>query len=157
MPHLVRCRIILSVARDLRSADMREILEPGETVASADTPTPVEIRAALDRIRKSAAIAGSEKLVQFLSFVVNTTLGGNASDLKEVIIGVSVFGRTPDYDPKTDTVVRSQAWRLRSKLYDYYQGDGAEDPVIIDIPRGSYVPFFYRRGHEPRRKPDMCV
>jgi hypothetical protein len=84
-------------------------------------------------------------LIQFLSFVVETTVNGNAGYLKETTIGVSVFGRTPDYDPKTDSVVRSQAWRLRSKLNKYYQAEGAEDPVIIDVPRGSYVPVFVRR------------
>jgi hypothetical protein len=76
-------------------------------------------------------------------------VNGNAGYLKETIIGISVFGRTPDYDPKMDSVVRSQAWRLRSKLIKYYQTEGAEDSLIIDIPRGSYVPLFVRRDPLP--------
>jgi hypothetical protein len=107
---------------------------------------PTEVLAALERVRRSHAICGSEKLIQFLTFVVETTLKGDAAHLKETVIGVYVFGRAPDYDPKSDTVVRSQAWRLRSKLNEYYEAEGATDPVIIDMRRGSYVPVFVRRS-----------
>jgi hypothetical protein len=117
--------------------------------AAGDEFTPREVLAALDRLRRSQTLSGSEKLIQFLSFVVETTVNGNAGYLKETIIGISVFGRTPDYDPKMDSVVRSQAWRLRSKLIKYYQTEGAEDSLIIDIPRGSYVPLFVRRDPLP--------
>lgn len=65
--------------------------------------------------------------------------------LKETIIGVAVFGRSPDYDPKADTIVRSQAWRLRSKLRKYYSSEGTNEPIIIDLPIGHYVPTFRLR------------
>jgi hypothetical protein len=120
-----------------------------QATAAGDEFTPREVLAALDRLRRSQTLSGSEKLIQFLSFIVETTVNGNAGHLKETIIGVSVFGRTPDYDPKTDSVVRSQAWRLRSKLNKYYQAEGAEDSLIIDVPRGSYVPVFVRRDPLP--------
>ena len=87
----------------------------------------------------------AEKLVQLLNFLVETTLEGNAHYLKETTIGVAVFGRPPDYDPKTDTIVRSQAWRLRAKLRDYYATEGAHDPVIIDIVKGQYSATFSLR------------
>jgi hypothetical protein len=77
--------------------------------------------------------------------VVGSTLKGEADHLKETTIGVAVFGRSPDYDPKVDTIVRSQAWRLRSKLKKYYASEGANDPIIIDIPTGHYVPVFHLR------------
>ena len=142
-------RILPGVPRDLRSGASRIIpVQPVATTAG-DEFTPREVLAALDRLRRSRTISSSEKLVQFLSFVVETTLNGNARYLKETIIGVSVFGRTPDYDPKIDSVVRSQAWRLRSKLNTYYQTEGTEDSLIIDIPRGSYVPVFVRRDPLP--------
>ena len=76
---------------------------------------------------------------------------GEAIYLKETTIGVAVFGRSPDYDPKVDTIVRSQAWRLRSKLKKYYSAEGIEDPVVIDLPLGHYVPVFSLR-HEPERE-----
>ena len=87
------------------------------------------------------------RLMQLLRFVVASTLKGEAMHLKETTIGVAVFGRTPDYDPKADTIVRSQAWRLRSKLRKYYASEGANDPIIIDLPIGHYVPTF--RSREP--------
>jgi hypothetical protein len=88
----------------------------------------------------------ADKLVQLLNFLVTTTLEGNAHYLKETTIGVAVFGRAPDYDPKTDTIVRSQAWRLRAKLRDYYATEGAHDPVIIEIAKGQYSATFSLRS-----------
>ena len=82
------------------------------------------------------------KLMQLLDFVVQATVDGESEYLKETTIGVSVFGRRPDYDPKADTIVRSQAWRLRAKLRRYYAYEGIQDRVIIDLPRGHYIPTF---------------
>jgi hypothetical protein len=104
-----------------------------------------DIRSALERIRGSHAMSGCNRLLQLLSFVVESTLRGDASHLKETTIGVEVFGRSPDYDPKVDTIVRSQAWRLRAKLRKYYSSEGANDPMVIDIPTGQYVPSFHIR------------
>jgi hypothetical protein len=104
-----------------------------------------DIWSAVDRIQKSRTMTGCQRLMQLLTFVVGSTLKGEAEHLKETTIGVSVFGRSPDYDPKADTIVRSQAWRLRSKLRKYYSSEGAADPIIIDIPVGHYVPVFHLR------------
>ena len=74
-------------------------------------------------------------------------MSGDAQYLKETTIGVSVFGRAPDYDPKKDTIVRTQAWRLRAKLRDYYALEGAADPIVISIPKGHYTAVFtFRDG-----------
>ena len=107
-----------------------------------------EIRAALHRLCRSKSFAGSEKLIRFLTFVVETTIRGDSGHLKEAVIGMSVFGRTPDYDPKADTIVRSQAWRLRFKLKEYYESDGATEPLKIVLRKGSYVPIFVRRASD---------
>jgi len=88
---------------------------------------------------------GCNRLLQLLEFVVESYLRGDASHLKETTIGVEVFGRTPDYDPKVDTIVRSQAWRLRAKLRKYYSSEGANDPLLIEIPTGQYAPSFHAR------------
>jgi hypothetical protein len=106
-----------------------------------------EIWEAVDRVRHSRAMSGCNRLSQLLEFVVSSTLKGEASHLKETTIGVSVFGRNPDYDPKVDTIVRSQAWRLRAKLKKYYQSEGTNDSVVIDIPVGHYVPAFHLRNN----------
>jgi hypothetical protein len=107
----------------------------------------IEIRSELERIRGSHSMSGCNRLLQLLNFVVESTLKGDASHLKETTIGVEVFGRSPDYDPKVDTIVRSQAWRLRAKLRKYYSSEGANDPMVIDIPTGQYVPSFHAREH----------
>jgi TolB-like protein len=70
-------------------------------------------------------------------------LAGNP--LKESIIGVAVFGREPGYDPKQDSVVRTEVRRLRVKLIEHYAGEGVGDRLIIDLPKGSYVPVFLER------------
>jgi len=84
----------------------------------------------------------AKRLIQLLNFLVETTLSGHGHYLKETTIGVSVFGRSPDYDPKTDTIVRSQAWRLRAKLNEYYSTEGSEETVIISVPKGQYLAVF---------------
>ena len=90
-------------------------------------------------------MSGCHRLVQLLLFVVDSTLKGESMHLKETTIGVAVFNRSPDYDPKVDTIVRSQAWRLRSKLRKYYSSEGANDPIVIEVPVGHYVPVFHYR------------
>jgi len=104
---------------------------------------------ALDQIRKSQTMSGCPRLAQLLNFVVEATLKGEASHLKETTIGVFVFGRRPDYNPRVDTIVRSQAWRLRAKLKEYYASEGAKDRIIINLPIGGYVPVFKVRADEP--------
>jgi hypothetical protein len=100
---------------------------------------------AVERVRNSRTMSGCNRLIQLLNFVVGATLKGESMYLKETTIGVAVFGRNPDYDPKVDTIVRSQAWRLRAKLKKYYSTEGADDPVIIDLPLGHYVPVISER------------
>ena len=106
---------------------------------------------AVERIRGSTTMSGCNRLVQLLKFVVGSTLKGESIYLKETTIGVAVFGRSPDYDPKVDTIVRSQAWRLRAKLKKYYATEGIEDPIVIDLPLGHYVPVFSVRRRTRNR------
>ena len=88
---------------------------------------------------------GSEKLPRLLSFLVEATLDGRAGDLKQTTVGAGAFGRAADYDPKIDAIVRTQTWRLRRKLREYYSSEGIGDPVLIEIPLGQYVPVFHVR------------
>ena len=104
-----------------------------------------DILAALERLHASRTFANSQRLLTFLSFVVEATLRGDGSSLKETTIGVGLFHRDPGYDPKIDSIVRTQASRLRERLAEYYATEGALDPVVIQINRGSYVPVFDRR------------
>ena len=103
-----------------------------------------EIQAQLDKILSSEEFSQSESLQRFLRYVVERTLEGHGDELKEYNVGVDVLGRGESYDPRTDTIVRVQAGRLRSKLHEYYRAHGRSDPVRIEIPKGSYVPDFQR-------------
>ena len=104
-----------------------------------------DIRAELDRILASKHFAGAGRLSRLLRYVVEKTLAGEADQLKEYAVGIEVFDRDDKYDPRLDSIVRVEAARLRSKVDEYYSRDGLEDPVIIRLRRGSYVPAFEAR------------
>src|SRR5260370_41458746 len=101
-----------------------------------------EVRAQLDRILASRTLAGSDQLKRLLRLTVERTINDQSDLLKEYNLGLEVFQRPPDYDPKVDPIVRVQARRLRSKLDIYYAGEGAGDSLVIQIPRGAYIPAF---------------
>ena len=147
MGNLLPRRILNTVTEDLTTTIEHSTGPLAGDPEHAERPRSDEIWAAVDRLRHSRAMSGCHRLAQLLEFVVASTLKGEASHLKETTIGVFVFGRNADYDPKADTIVRSQAWRLRAKLKKYYSSEGATDPVVINIPIGHYVPAFHLRGN----------
>jgi adenylate cyclase len=102
-------------------------------------PTAAEVRAALERILRSTCFEHAGRASDFLRFVVDRTLAGEGERLKGYTIGIEVFGRAPDFDAQSDPLVRVEALRLRQRLTEYYAGDGAADPVKLDLPRGGYV------------------
>ena len=108
-------------------------------------PAEAEVRAALERIAKSPQLRGAPRLVAFLRYVVERTLEGRASEIKSYTIAVEALAREPSFDPQIDPIVRVEAGRLRHALARYYGGDGRDDPILIDFPRGSYVPVFRHR------------
>ncbi len=112
------------------------------------SPTPDEIRAALDRIQVSETFARSPQLGAFLRFVVEAVLRGQSDRIKAYTIGVDVLRRDAKFDPQTDPIVRVEATRLRRAIERYYAGPGAHDSIIIALPRGTYVPTFHRRGND---------
>jgi hypothetical protein len=105
-------------------------------------PTRQETVEQLERVLGSRVLHGSESLRAFLKFVVLNSLDNGSSGLKEYTIATEVFGRSPTYDPRSDSVVRVQAGRLRSKLQEYYTSEGRDDRVLIDLPKGHYAPVL---------------
>jgi len=103
----------------------------------------------LSRILASAAFREAPRLTQFLTFVVEAALAGNAERIKGYTIAIEALGRRSDFDPETDAIVRVEAGRLRLALARYYAGPGANDALVIDLPRGSYVPVFRERASAP--------
>jgi adenylate cyclase len=102
-------------------------------------PSTSEVRAELERILRSRCFQQAGRASDFLRYVVEQTLAGEGARLKGYTIGVEVFGRPPDFDAQSDALVRVEAGRLRRRLVEYYASEGADDPVRIDLPRGSYV------------------
>src|SRR5438105_4549218 len=96
----------------------------------------------LERVLASDCFTRAERLAKLLRFLVERRIEGRESELKESIIGVEVFGRRPDYDPKQDSTVRTEAVRLRARLRQYYANEGSRDPLEIELPKGGYVPGF---------------
>lgn len=113
-----------------------------ESLMTRLQPDASDVRRQLERILASAGFARNERLSRFLRFVVERNLDGCGDDLKETVIAVEVLGRPPDYNPKQDAIVRTEAGRLRSRLAEYYLGAGKEDPLVIELPKGGYVPSY---------------
>ncbi len=88
---------------------------------------------------------------RFLRFLAERHLEGNDDYLKQSVIAVEVFGRTPGHDPSQDSIVRTEAGRLRSRLAEFYLNEGKDDPVVIELPKGRYTPLF--RPREERKEP----
>lgn len=98
------------------------------------------IREQLDRILASSAFAQSRRRQNFLKYIVGETLVGRGERLKGYNVGLEVFDRPKSFDPVVDPVVRIEAARLRDKLREYYEIDGRNDPIRIELPKGSYAP-----------------
>ena len=109
-----------------------------------------EIRAELDMLCASHEFRTSKRSQDFLRFVTNAVLSGNADSLKERTIAIEVFGRLASYDPSEDATVRVKASEVRKRLGLYYANEGADHRIRIDLPAGTYVPEFRRVPiHEP--------
>ncbi|MDO1583336.1 hypothetical protein [Rhizobium oryzicola] len=104
------------------------------------------IREQMELLRKSPAFSGCERLIVLLNYIVEETLNGRTSDLKEAVIGNAVYQREPPYDPRIDSTVRVEARRLRKKLEEHNHLYGQSDPISIMIPTGTYVPVFVMKS-----------
>jgi len=139
-----------------------------ESGAIRSTPSPEEVRRQLQKILASPAFHGSKRCLQFLEYVCEKALSGQAGSLKERTIAVEVFGRQPESDLAEDTIVRVGAREVRKRLAQYYvTPEGAACEVRIDVHPGSYTPEFRYAGanhegdatrvaltiEEPRTKP----
>ena len=109
----------------------------------------MRVREQLETILTSSELGSAPSLQKFLRYVVEETLAGRGESLKEYSIGSSVFGRGVDFNPKIDPIVRVQARNVRARLEQYYAGPGVHDRIIIELPKGAYVPMF-RQREKPR-------
>jgi TolB-like protein len=121
-------------------------------VSTTENCSEQEIRSELSRILLSPLFAQSDRLGRFLRFTVETALAGKGESLKEYVIGTEVYDRKPPYHPSQDSIVRTEARRLRAKLKEYYEWEGREDPLFIYYRPGTYIPVF-RRNHSVASTP----
>jgi hypothetical protein len=115
--------------------------EPG--VLSSD-----EKRQLVQRVIDSQAFRRATAMRAFLLYIIEHANLGLVGRLREQTIGAEVLGRKPNYDPAVDNIVRVRAHELRGRLEKYFQSEGVDEPVVITIPRGAYVPEFVPRQLE---------
>jgi hypothetical protein len=106
------------------------------------TPNSGEVREELNRVLKSSSFRGSKRCQDFLQYIVTTVLEGDPEVLKERTLATEVFGRHATDDIGTDSIVRVGAREVRKRLAQYYVANGANDPVRVELPPGSYIPSF---------------
>src|SRR5262249_28992689 len=121
--------------KPLHGLEDKGILEPMPPAGSEGQA----VRGQLERLLGSRGFASNERLSRFLRFVVARHLEGRDDELKEAVIAIEVFGRRPDYNPKHDAIVRTEAGRLRARLTEYYVGEGKDDELVIELPKGGYI------------------
>ena len=130
----------------------RNIVELPNDADVGATPPWTAIHASLDRVIASEAFKNSNQLANFLRFVVEETLAGRSEHLKAYSIALDALGRDASFDPQNDPIVRVEAGRLRRALKSYYAGEGRDDPVVFELPRGTYVPVIRANGAQRGRR-----
>jgi hypothetical protein len=107
----------------------------------------------VDKILRSGEFSGSEVLRNLLSFLTTHSIERPGELVKEYELAIAVLGKAEGFDPRLDSAVRVHASRLRSKLAEYYMSDGVDDPLLIEVPKGSYHVVWRFRGGEATQKP----
>ena len=119
-------------------------VDSGTQSASREV-SPAEKTRQIGVILTSRSFRGAPLLQKFLTFITSESSAGRHEELSEYVIATQVFGRPANFDPASDTIVRTQAYRLRTKLKEYYENEGKEDRVIVEVPKGRYIPSFSLR------------
>lgn len=114
-----------------------------ESLTQASGALPAEaIAAELERLLASRTFRAAQAQKKFLAYIVEQVLVGQADLLKEYVIATDALGRDVSFDPRLDPIVRTEARKLRARLAKYYEAEGANNPVRIELRKGSYVPLF---------------
>jgi hypothetical protein len=125
---------------------MPETKAANTTAALPQAITPAEQRELLDRIVASPQFRRAIRLREFLLFVGHHTLNNGSAPIHEQEIGAALFERPAIYDTSIDNIVRVNATELRKRLEQYFTADGADEPVVVEMPRGSYTLLFRPRA-----------
>jgi hypothetical protein len=122
----------------------REILQVKDDSLPPAEPTLEEKQEQLDKILHSRLFQGSGIVITLLEYLVRQSIADPDTNVKEYKIALEVFGRGSEFNPNTNSIVRVQAKRLRTKLQEYYENEGKLDRLLIELPKGHYkVTFSY--------------
>lgn len=121
--------------------------EKSEETTLPDDCISEQIEFELDLIVNSSGFSTSSQMQNFLSYIVHKALSGEASLLKQYTIAVEALGQSEDFDPESNPLVRIEAGRLRKKLDFYYKNEGSNDPCLISVPVGKYIPLFKKNDN----------
>src|SRR5437899_971240 len=127
--------------------------EPAKTPGSVTGGAEDARWALVQSIASSRPFARASQLREFLLFVTSRALTGRLNEINEVEIGRTVLGRRAAFNPQEDNIVRVQARHLRAKLDDYFRTEGKDEPLILTIPKGTYVPSFEPCPARPQAPP----
>ena len=119
------------------------------SITESSLPSPEAIRLQLQAILASRPFATATRARRFLTHIVEQTLAGQTDGIKELVLGIEVFDRHADFDPKVDPIVRVEAGRLRKRLEEYYADEGSAADVLMEVAPGSYIPQFQFRNQSP--------
>ncbi len=125
---------------------MSELLHHSEQVTSLEQD---ERWALAQRVAASRHLLKAPQLRDILVYICRQMLAEHAAAISELEIGCKVLGRRLDFNPNEDNIVRVQIRHLRKKLELYFSTEGADEPVILTIPKGGYLPHFEPRPDEP--------
>ena len=100
-------------------------------------------------VAASTSFHRSPRLRELLLYICERTVQNRQAELREQQIGCAVFGRKPDYNPGEDNIVRVEIRQLRKRLEEYFATEGKDEPFVIVIPKGAYIPMFDPRACEP--------
>ena len=107
----------------------------------------------VQRIASSQLLKSSSRLRDFLLYVGECAIRDAPEEATEQQIGIHVFGRAPGYNSSEDSIVRTHARLLRQKLTEYFVGEGSAEPIVVEIPKGHYLPIFRTaesKAHPPQ-------
>jgi hypothetical protein len=122
-----------------------------DTSAAPELPLLDSRWEVVERVAASSAFRRSLRSRELLLFICERALQDRRADLREQHIGCGVFGRKPDYSPGEDNIVRVEMRQLRKRLEEHFASEGKDEPFVIVVPKGTYVPVF-----EPRTAPAAC-
>jgi hypothetical protein len=121
-----------------------------ETGKIVETEKDIELlQQHLREVIEGAAFKASQRSGQFLKYIVDQAIAGHFESLKERVIGIELFGRSPTYDTGEDAIVRVTASDVRKRLLQHYGKEGASSEFRISLPLGAYIPEIVRRPHSP--------